>query len=199
MNPRTSNTVLHLSHSTLLVFTKHFCEDFFLLIVSMWVWLEIVIYFVIGKEFRYSQFLLLLKRWVAWSPGKLCDIPVSGLCLLFGQDPNVSKLLFRSSFSYNLFHLFCTYLYFYCVLNIVVPTFAPFAHLCPAHPCPTFNSLCHCPSPWVLFTCSLAWPFPLFPPSFPSPLPSGHYQIVLYFHVSCSVLHRFIFIYPTKL
>ena len=43
-----------------------------------------------------------------------------------------------------------------------------------------------CPCQWVLSTCSFAYPFPLIPLMSPSPLPSGHCQFVLYFHVSAS-------------
>ena len=51
----------------------------------------------------------------------------------------------------------------------------------------------HCLCPWVLHTCSLTWPFPFFPLLFPSLLPSGHCQFILYFHVSGSILFTCLF------
>ena len=46
----------------------------------------------------------------------------------------------------------------------------------------------HFPCPWVFSSCSLTCPFPFFPPLFPSSLPSGHWQFVLHFSVSGSIL-----------
>ena len=54
-------------------------------------------------------------------------------------------------------------------------------------PPPTFNPppQPRCLCPWVLYTCSLTWPFPFFPPLSPSP---HRCQFVLYFHISVSIL-----------
>ena len=77
---------------------------------------------------------------------------------------------------------------FYCCSIIVVPLIPPL--LSSVLPPPHSVSLPppHCPCPWVLYTCSLTWPFPIFPLLPPSPNPSGHCQFVLYFHVSGYIL-----------
>ena len=61
-------------------------------------------------------------------------------------------------------------------------------------PCPTHTppATVHSPSPcclclWALYMCSLTCPFPFFPPLYPSCLPSGHCQFILYFRVSHSI------------
>ena len=65
--------------------------------------------------------------------------------------------------------------------------FCPITLACPTHT-PTLNSSPHCLCPWVLYTCSLTWPFS-FPLLYPSPhLSSGHCPFVLYLHVSGSIL-----------
>ena len=66
----------------------------------------------------------------------------------------------------------------FIVILLQLPQFSPFALLCP--PPPHFH--CHfqqcSPCPWLIHTCSLSSPSPFFPPLFPSPLPSGHFQAV---------------------
>ena len=55
--------------------------------------------------------------------------------------------------------------------------------LSPAHLCHSKSqSPSCCPCPWVIYTCSLTRPFPIFTPVSPSLLPSGPCQSVLCFH-----------------
>ena len=81
-----------------------------------------------------------------------------------------------------LFYLFLKM--FFLLFNYSCPHFPLFPPALPTFsPAPT-----RCPCPWVLYTYSLTWHLPLFSLLSPSPLPSGHDQFILYFHVSDSIL-----------
>ena len=68
---------------------------------------------------------------------------------------------------------------FFIVIRIQLSQFSchhfPLPH---PHPPPTLHPSCHCPFPWVLYTCSLTTPYFLLSPFL---LPSGYCQFVLYF------------------
>ena len=77
---------------------------------------------------------------------------------------------------------------FWLLFHYSCPHFSPITL-----PCPTFPHFLHSILSYpVVFAhmsfIQVPWLFPFFPPLPPSPLPSGHCQFVLYFHVSVSIL-----------
>ena len=98
------------------------------------------------------------------------------------KNTHVRPIRTRHS-SYKYFYLFILLLFSYNCPNFSPPGALP----CLVQPPLPKTFPTHCPCPWVLCACSLTWPFSFFPPVF-SPLPSGHCQFVLYFHVSGSFL-----------
>ena len=71
-------------------------------------------------------------------------------------------------------------------------SFFPFVLLCPAYPSSHSQSPHCCSSPWVIHTCSLSSPFPVFPPVYPSLSPV---TAVSLFHASMSLVLFCLFIY----
>ena len=83
----------------------------------------------------------------------------------------------------------CAFFIFFIVVQFQFSPFSPHYFPLPyPPPPPTFNPLCCCLRPWVIYTSSLTSPFPFSPPLSFSSLLSGHSQFVLYFHVSGSIL-----------
>ena len=76
------------------------------------------------------------------------------------------------------------------MFNYSCPYFPSITLPCPAQPHLPHSILPaphHCLCPWVPYTCSLTT-FPLLPLVIPLPIPSGYCQVVLYFHISASIL-----------
>ena len=77
---------------------------------------------------------------------------------------------------------------FYCSITVVSIFPSLLSPALPTLHLPHSILLPSCLYSWVLYTCSLTWPFPFFPPLSSSPLPSGPCQFDLYSHVSGSIL-----------